>query len=212
MSEEDASLRETVLALQKEVRALRAKATAAEAHLAICNLQAAYGYYVDKGLWDEAADMFAPDGTLEIAGRGVYIGQDRVRQYLHALPPYERGTIFNHMQLQPVIHIDPDGQTAKGRWRAFILIAWLGGEARWGEAVYENAYQLIDGVWRISKLHAFITFYCEYDRGPNHGGVPMVRKIDGLQPDQPSTHDYEAFPEIFIPPFHYANPVSGRSW
>ncbi len=206
------SLRQTVARLEEQVSHLRSKAAVSEAHLEISNLQATYGYYVDKGLWDEAADLFTQDGTLEIAGRGVYVGQDRVRQYLHALPPYERGTIFNHMQLQPVIHCDPEAGTAKGRWRAFILIAWLGGEARWGEAVYENRYQLVDGVWRISALHAFITFYAEYDRGPNHGGVPMVRSIEGLKPDRPPSHDYEAFPEIFVPPFHYANPVSGKPW
>lgn len=212
MSEEVGSLRQSLAALQEEVGALKARAARAESHLAICNLQGAYGYYVDKGLWDEAADLFTPDGTLEIAGRGVYVGQERVRQYLHALPPFERGAVFNHMQLQPVVHIDPEGTEAQARWRAFIHIAWLGGEARWGEATYENGYRLIDGVWRIAKLHAFITYYCEFDRGLNHGGVPMVRTIDGLQPDRPSTHDYEAFPEVFIPPFHYANPVSGRPW
>lgn len=212
MSKESAALQQSIVALQAEVRELRAKVTMQESYVSICNLQATYGYYVDKGLWDEAADLFDPQGTLEIAGRGVYVGQDRVRQYLHALPSYERGTIFNHMQLQPVIHIDPDGEHAEGRWRAFILIAWLGGEARWGEAVYENSYRLIDGVWRIERLQGFITFYCEFDSGPNHGGVPMVRTIDGLQPDRPPTHNYEAFPEIFIPPFHYANPVSGRTW
>jgi hypothetical protein len=212
MTDELGSLRAAVSALQEEVSALRAQASRAESHLAVCNLQATYGYYVDKGLWDEAADLFVADGTLEIAGRGVYVGQDRVRAYLHALPPYERGVIFNHMQLQPVVHIADDGESAQARWRAFILIAWLGGEARWGEAVYENAYRRVDGVWRIAKLHAFITFYSEYDRGPNHGGVPLVRKIDGLQPDLPASHDYEAFPEVFVPPFHYANPVTGQPW
>lgn len=206
------TLRQAVEALRAEVAGLNARAAASEAQLQIGNLQAAYGYYVDKGLWDEAADLFTADGTLEIAGRGVYVGQDRVRQYLHALPSYERGTIFNHMQLQPVIHVDMETGTAKGRWRAFILIAWLGGEARWGEAVYENSYRLVDGTWRIAGLHAFITFYCEFDRGPNHGGVPMVRTIEGLQPDRPPSHTYEAFPEVFVAPFHYANPVSGKPW
>ncbi len=211
MPDEPLSLHEMVAALQDEVRTLRARVADGEAYTAICNLQGAYGYYVDKGLWDEAADLFTPDGTLEIAGRGVYVGQDRVRAYLHALPPFEHGALFNHMQLQPVVHVAPDGESAKARWRAFILIAWLGGEARWGEATYENSYRRIDGVWRIAGLHAFITFYCEFDSGPNHGGVPLVRRIDGLQPDRPSTHDYEAFPAVFIPPFHYANPVSGRT-
>lgn len=212
MADDIESLQHAIAALQAQVTELKSRVSASEAHLAITNLQATYGYYVDKGLWDEAADLFTADGTLEIAGRGVYVGQDRVRQYLHALPRYERGTIFNHMQLQPVIHVDLAAGTARGRWRAFILIAWLGGEARWGEAVYENTYRLVDGTWRIAGLHAFITFYCEFDRGPNHGGVPMVRSIEGLQPDRPASHDYEAFPEVFVPPFHYANPVSGKPW
>ena len=206
------SLRQMVTDLQQQMAELKARVTTSEAHLDISNLQATYGYYVDKGLWDEAADLFTKDGTLEIASRGVYEGQDRVRQYLHALPPYERGTIFNHMQLQPVIHVDLDAGTAQGRWRAFILIAWVGGEARWGEAVYENRYRLVEGTWRIAGLQAFITFYAEYDRGPNHGGIPMVRSIEGLQPDRPPSYDYEAFPEVFVPPFHYANPVSGKPW
>ncbi|MBT0670823.1 nuclear transport factor 2 family protein [Novosphingobium profundi] len=193
--------------LRAELAHLREEVRAARDWTGIANLQAMYGYYVDKGLWDQAADLFAPDGTLEIAGRGVYVGRERVRAYLHALPPYERGALFNHMQLQPVIHVA--GDTAKARWRTFIQIAWLGGVARWGEATYENAYRRVEGEWRIAALHGFITYYCEFDRGLNEGGVPLLRSINGLQPDRPPTVDYEAFPEVFVPPFHYAPPRAG---
>lgn len=196
-------------ALRREVAALRREARAANDYVALCNLQGSYGYYVDKGMWDAAADLFAPDGTLEIAGRGVYAGRERVRHYLHALPAFGHGTLFNHMQLQPVVHVDADGETAQARWRTFIHIAFLGKEARWGEATYENSYRRIDGIWHIASLHGFITYYCEYDKGLNHGGVPLLRSIDGLQPDRPSTHDYGAFPEVFVPPFHYAHPITG---
>ena len=102
------SLEEDVAALRREVAALRMQAQAATDYVALSNLQRIYGYYVDKGLWDEAADLFAPDGTLEIAGRGVYKGRERVRAYLHKLPSYGDGVHYNHMQLQPVIHIDGD--------------------------------------------------------------------------------------------------------
>ena len=50
--------------LRAEVAALAAKAQQAEDYVAICNLQAAYGYYVDKGRWDDAAELFAEDGSL----------------------------------------------------------------------------------------------------------------------------------------------------
>ncbi len=206
------SLDQEIVALREDVAALRRKAEAATDYVAICNLQASYGYYVDKTLWDQAADLFAPEGTLEIAGRGLFKGQDRVRQYLHRLPSLEYGTVFNHMQLQPVIHIAEDGQTAKGRWRTFMQVGWLGREARWGEATYENDYVKQDGVWKIAKLHGFITYYVEYDKGWSHGGVPLLGPIKGLEPDEPSTIAYEAFPSVFIPPYHYDNPVSGRRY
>jgi len=79
--------------LLARIEALEARAQAAEDYRELVNLQGAYGYYVDKGRWDDAADLFARDGTLEIAGRGVYVGQDRVRAYLTHLPPYEYGAL-----------------------------------------------------------------------------------------------------------------------
>jgi len=202
------SLEEDVAALRREVAALRMQAQAATDYVALSNLQRIYGYYVDKGLWDEAADLFAPDGTLEIAGRGVYKGRERVRAYLHKLPSYGDGVLYNHMQLQPVIHIDGDG--AKARWRAFIQLGFVGGEARWGEALYENEYARIDGVWQISVLHGFITYYTEFDQGWNKGGVELLRSTQGIEPHEPPTIAYQAFPAAFIPPFHYPNPVSGK--
>ena len=193
----------TTKELSERIDALEAKARKAEDWVDIANLQAAYGYYVDKGLWDKAADLFARDGTLEIARRGVHVGQERVRQYLHELPKYEDGAVFNHMQLQPVIHIDPDGKHAKARWRTLIMIGWVGKEGRWGEATYENTYVRENGKWRIASLHGIINFYCEYDEGWHRGGVALLRSTKGLEPDRPQTFEYEAHPKAVIAPFHY---------
>ncbi len=190
-------------ALLARIEALEARALAAEDYRDLMNLQAAYGYYVDKGLFDKAADLFARDGTLEIAGRGVYVGQDRVREYLHHLPPYEDGTIYNHMQLQPVLHIDSEAGTAKGRWRTLMMVGFIGREGRWGEATYENTYVREDGKWRIASLHGIINFYAEYEEGWHKGGVALLRSTDGLQPDRPPSFEYEAHPKAVIAPFHY---------
>lgn len=203
MADDIAELRKELRALRAEHEALAARALRAEDHLAILNLQAAYGYYVDKGLWDKAADLFAEDGALELAGRGVYVGRERVRAYLHHLPAYGRGVLFNHMQLQPVIHVDSEAGTAQGRWRAFMMVGALGAEARWGEATYENDYVREDGVWRIASLHAYMNIYVEFDEGWNKGGVKLLRSIEGLKPDRPPTLDYESYPEPLIAPFHY---------
>lgn len=193
----------TTKELAERLDQLEARARKAEDWTEIANLQAAYGYYVDKGMWDKAADLFARDGTLEIAGRGVYVGQDRVRQYLHQLPEYKDGTIFNHMQLQPVIHVDSLAGTAKARWRTLMMVGWLGKEGRWGEATYENSYVREEGRWRIASLHGIINFYCEYDEGWHRGGVPLLRSTAGIEPDRPQSFEYEAHPKAVIAPFHY---------
>lgn len=190
-------------ALLERIEQLERRALAAEDYRDLVNLQGAYGYYVDKGLWDQAADLFAEDGTLEIAGRGVYVGRERVRAYLTRLPPYGHGTLYNHMQLQPVLHIDSEAGTAKGRWRTLMMVGRLGHEGRWGEATYENRYIREDGRWRIASLHGVVNFYAEYDEGWHRGGVKLLRSIEGLAPDRPPSIDYEAYPEPVIAPFHY---------
>jgi hypothetical protein len=206
------STEDQVQDLLRRVEALEIKARAAEDYMAICNLQAAYGYYVDKTLYDEAADLFARNARLEIAGRGLFVGQDRVRKYLHALPKLEFGCVFNHMQLQPVISIAADGESARGRWRNFIQIGSLGREARWGEGTYENEYVREDGIWKIDYLHFYTTFYVEFDKGWHHGGVPLAGPLPGMEPDQALTVNYKAFPHVFVPPYHYSNPVSGQQF
>jgi SnoaL-like domain len=197
-------------ALQAEVAALKAQANRAEDYTQIANLQAIYGYYVDKSRWDDAADLFAPNATLEIAGRGLFSGQARIREYLHQLGKLEYGRLFNHMQLQPAIHVAEDGNSAKARWRSFMQVGQLGKEARWGEATYENEYVKDNGVWKINKLHAFITFYVEFDKGWNKGAVELPKHLEGLAPDKETTVKYGAFPEVFVPPYHYKNPVTGK--
>ncbi len=49
---------------------------------AIKRLQRIYGFYTDKQLWSAAADLFSADGTIEVGGRGVYAGRDRIRDFL----------------------------------------------------------------------------------------------------------------------------------
>src|SRR5581483_9726406 len=197
--------------LTEEVAALSKKAQAAEDYIAISNLQRAYGYYVDKYRWDDVADLFAHDCTLEINGRGVYIGQDRVRQYMHRFPKAQDGLLGNHLQLQPVIHVAADGKTAKARWRAVIQVGELGKNARWGEGTYENTYVKEEGVWKIKSLHFYQTYYVDYYSGWDKGALPLVPEYKDPPPDRPPSEHYKVLPEFYGPAYHYRNPVSGRA-
>jgi hypothetical protein len=199
-----------VEALKVQVAALTKSVQNSQDYIAIANLQAAYGYYGDKCMWDQVADLFAKGGTLEIGLRGVWVGQDQVRAYLHKLPDLKYGILFNHMQLQPVIDIAPDGLTAKGRWRAFEQSGVLHRSAQWGEGVYENEYVKEGGVWKIKRLHYYMTYYVNYYKGWDQGGDPPPGPIKDFPPDQPTTDNYTLYPDVFVPPYHYKNPVTGR--
>jgi hypothetical protein len=62
-------------------------------------LQRAYGYYVDQWMRNQAADLFAPQGTIEIGAQGIFVGKSRVLEYLVRLSPdgLTRGKLFNHI-------------------------------------------------------------------------------------------------------------------
>src|SRR5690606_36653210 len=46
-------------------------------------LHNAFGYYLDRWQWDDVSALFADDGTIELAQRGVYAGRARVRAFLN---------------------------------------------------------------------------------------------------------------------------------
>jgi len=198
------------LHLQERIQKLEIELQLLRDEHEIMKLQRIYGYYVDKGLSDQVADLFTNDATLEIAGRGVYVGIDSIRAYMNTLPQLERGLLFDHMQLQPVIHVSRDGQSAKGRIRAFIQNGNYGKNAIWGGGVYENEYIKEEGVWKISKLHFFTTYYANYADGWSKNAIPLFGELPGLPPDRPPSVLYESYPGVYIPPFHYRNPVTGK--
>jgi hypothetical protein len=175
---------------------------------AIQNLQAEYGYYVDKGLWDQAASLFASDATYEFGQSGVYVGRDRVRAALALMGPQglEPGQLNNYPMLQPIIDVAADHRTAKARWRSDVQLS-RNGAGRWGAGVYENEYVNDGGVWRISKLHYYVAMWADYDKGWVEGPLPMDGPSAKLPPDRPPTEVYKSLPTAHFVPYHYSHPV-----
>jgi len=81
----DAQLKAAIADLEKSVAAAKAEVQRLKDVDDLENLAGIYGHYVDKNRHDDVADLFARDGVVEIYGRGAFLGQDRVREYMHNL-------------------------------------------------------------------------------------------------------------------------------
>jgi len=193
-----ADAKELQLARQESVRAIE-------------NLQAMYGYYIDKGQWRKAASLFSTQGTYEFGQSGVYIGNAHIERGLSLMGPsgLEEGQLNNYVMAQQIIHVSDDNRTAKARWRSDVELS-RGGKGRWGGGIYENEYVNDHGTWKLSKLHYYVTFWGDYDEGWAKKPFPMDPPSTTNPPDQPPTVVYESFPKLRIVPFHYNNPVSGK--
>ena len=201
-------------ALAREAARLDHETRAIEDENEIENLQRIYGYYIDKGYWSEAADLFADDGIYEIAGGGVYEGKDHVRAYLSSLGEEgpQQGRLYDHMQLMPIVDVAPDGRTARARWRLFAQEAKYGEFAEWGSGWYENDYIKENGVWKIAHLRKFIRMYTPDQEGWGKTALrwPSYLAASQVEPDAPSAIEHSPYPAVPDPEFHYANPVAGE--
>lgn len=120
------------------------------------------------------------------------------------------GMLGNHLQLQPVIDIAPDGRSAKIRARVLQQMAF-GSRAAIAAGVYENEAVKVNGIWLLAKDHAFNTLAASYSGGWVRGAQPQPPGPSAqYPPDAPPTVRFEMFPSVYAIPFHYVNPVTGR--
>jgi hypothetical protein len=198
---------------EARVAAFRERVARLEDQDAVENLQATFGFYFDKGLWNEAADLFARSGSFEYGLSGVYIGQDRIRRAMLLFGPQglAQGYLNNHMQLQPVIVVAENGRTATGRWQGPMQLSEPGANGVWGVGIYENEYVKEGGVWKIAKFHFYPTAFTDYDRGWARSLLPMKGQSALFPPDKPPTVVYRSMPGNYIPPFSYKHPVTGEA-
>jgi hypothetical protein len=185
---------------------------------AIKKLQRAFGFYIDRGLWGEAADLFTDDGTIEIGIDGVYQGKARIREYLMRLHGGQDGLIYGQLNewvtLQPAISVAADGMSATARWRDLGMLGQYKQHAEWRDGIYENTYVRENGVWKIQSLHLYVNFVAPYERGwarlQSGEGLVRSQASQAYPPDRPPSASYQSFPAVQVPPFRAPNPVTRR--
>ena len=201
-----------------QIEQLTQRVEGLEGTRAVKKLQRAFGFYVDRWLWGEAADLFTDDGSLELGIDGVYLGKERIREYLKRLHGGQEGLIYGQLNewvtLQPAISVAADGQSATARWRDHGMLGQYKSHAEWRDGIYENTYVREDGVWKIRSLHLYVNFVAPYERGwaRLRGGEGLVRSEASISfpPDRESTGSHAPFPAANVPDFQARHPVTGR--
>jgi len=192
----------------EQLDALDARITRLEDMNQIERLQRTYGYFVDKSQWTLLSELFADDATLEIGGKGLFLGKPRVLEYMQTAfgaDGAREGVLANHMQFQSIPDISADGTTGWIRSRAYVMS--MGG---WGLPLYENEYRKENGVWKISRLTGPFTMYSSWDGWAKNALNNTWPDKFEPPPDLPPTTVYLTYPAYYIIPFHYPNPVSGK--
>ncbi len=186
-----------------------------EDHQEIERLQNQYGFYLDNRMWREVSELFCDDKpSLEIGQRGSYVGKERVYRFLSEVLGQGRwgllkDEIINHIQLQMVITVASDRQSAEMRSRALVQGNSPPGSGKMllAEGVYENEYVKVADIWKIKRVWWVPTFYFEvagfdgavFDSGPESTSFP---------PDIPAPPRDAGLGRRFLP-FHYLHPFTG---
>ncbi|TFZ05432.1 nuclear transport factor 2 family protein [Ramlibacter henchirensis] len=216
-------LLQRIAELEAGMAKLQRRVTTLEDTEQINKLTRMYGYYLDKALWDELLPLFTEDCEVEISALGVYVGRAQLetlfRKFLGQGPARSGpdgllwGQMYNHMMVQGIVHVDDDGRHARGRWRSFMQLAEFRKYGRWGEGVETFEYGKNEaGQWRISRMHFYRTFHTPYEESWATAVSPKGGMLQNYPPDRPPTENYDPWPGVYIPPFHYANPITGRAW
>ena len=202
---------------------------------AIRKLQHAYGYYLDKCLYDEVVDLFADGGEVRFMG-GAFQGKaglhrlycDRFRKnFTGGYNGPVHGFLLDHLQLQDIVDVAPGRDTARGRFRCFMQ---AGSHATkkdapahlpkqwWEGGIYENDYVRENGVWKIQVLNYTAVYHGLYESGWAHTPPRFVPFFTETFPANPGGPDVLVepqpviWPDTSVVPFHYAHPVTGKRW
>jgi len=208
-----ASAPQSVATLGTRMADLSARAQRVADEIEITNLQHAYGYYVDRKMWDDVAELFAADGTMELGLQGVYVGQKSVRRGLNALGPagLAEGEINDHVMLQTIVTVMPDGRTARARGTDLGMSGTAGGRALWSQSIYENEFVKQGGVWKLKSVHVYPRFIVDAEKGWGQDAQPAPGPSREFPPDRPPTETYGIYPRFHIAPLHFDHPVTGKA-
>jgi len=210
----------TLEELTEKVKYLEQKVRTLDDIEAIKRLQKAYGFYLERGMYQEIVDCFSdsPDVTLNWL-QGQYRGKEGIKTYFTFLSKEFSPPTYLHqlMQLAGIVDVNADGLTARGRWYGFGPVFFpesMGGRHILFSGIYESEYVKEDGVWKILSLKWMMPYSLDIPGGwsmPEEINAQFLRgEFNDPEPQIPLDPDDPRYLNGYILPFHYRHPVTGR--
>jgi hypothetical protein len=141
---------------------------------AVRNLQHAYGYYIDRKMWDDVVDLFAADSAVELNGTGTFKGKAGVRQFVERMGPagLKHGQLNDRPIFDTIVEVLPGGAEAIA---SGIEMGMLGeadkGTAQWEFTAFRNRFVKEGGLWKLKELRLYPLLTADYATGWGRGGL-----------------------------------------
>jgi hypothetical protein len=158
------------------------------------NVQHAYGYYVDRKMWDDVVDLFAEDAAVQIEGVGTFAGRNGVRQVMERMGPagLKHGQLNERPIFDTVVQVLRGGHEAVSRGIELGMVGEADkGTAHWELTVFRNRFVKENGLWKLKELRLFPLMRADFDKGWGDGGL--------------FRHAYDS-----LPAFVGTNPATGK--
>jgi ABC-type amino acid transport substrate-binding protein len=198
---------QTLGALAKRLGVLEQRVARANDAAEVQNLQHAYGYYIDRKMWDDLADLFTAKGTMELGQGGVYVGRDSIRRGLDQFGKLYPGELNDQLQLDTVVTVASDGQTAQARGMQLGMTS-ANKSGQWSESIFNNDYVKEEGKWKIRNVQVSSRFITDYYLGWAKSALSAPGTNDYFLPDRPPTIKYDTYPHPYFPPIRYPHPIN----
>ena len=175
----------------------------------IRNLQAAYGYYAERKMWDDVVDLFASESAVEISGQGVWRGQKGVRRWLESIGKANlaHGQLNDRLQNDVTVTIAAGGNEAFARGIEFGMLGEADQEKGWWEiATFRNRFVKEAGVWKIREMRRVVLMKTDIFQGWGKQRLVEPAPTGANAPDEKATAT-----QLAMPAFLGVHPVTGKA-
>lgn len=167
------------------------------------NLQNIHGYYLDRKMWDDVADLFAPDGVLAIEGTGRFQGRAAILRALKRDGPagLRHGELNDHPQFNLTVEVAPSGLEARVRGLDLGMIGRNGEQAAWTLTSFDNRFIKRGETWTIAEMRLYPDARADYYAGWSDGPPTEHRRM-GAFPANPASGEQILYPAGLDPVPH----------